>query len=376
METLYTIRGRVLAFRRDSDPILVNRWINDRIRQILDSKLYWSNLLSTGVIHVREGYRQGTVSVNRGSTVVVGSGTSWPVSDLVSTVLSAPIDEVGYVETRVADMSNIQPGMWLYVGGANPEPVPVAEVTPRGFLGKYSKPHQAGDPVSGSSLSGLQFRLNESSPVYDVRAVTSPTLLILDKPWQSESKSGSAYEIVHMYAHMPPDLKTVLYAVDLSQSAVLEVGASYKHIAIFDPQRSSSGWVRALVEAGPDDTGVMRYEMWPAPSHGTEISYLYARYWPEMVRDTDPAPWFLDAQVIADGAIADALNWKRSGDDPYHNPRLAAYYEARFMAGLERLKAQDEARVVKDYEALPRMIGLGPDWYRKHAVNDIREWVI
>jgi len=368
-----------MAFRRDIDPVLIDTWINQRISEILDSRMYWSGTLSFTSIPVDSLYSTGRVSLTKGSDVVTGSSTGWPVSDLVNTTLEEDVQDIGYVKVQLGSISRISPGTWLLVGeDDSTEAVPVVDIEPSTskVLAKFSKPHSSGESVVCSSLTVRQFRLNVNTPVYDVKAVVDSETIWLNSAWAGPSCSNSAYEIVQAYISLPPDCKNILDAYDAVQGIPIVVGHSYEFLLWADTQRSSYTCPVMLSDAGTNESGVQRYEIWPWPRSAMQIGIIYVRKWPDLKKDSDIAPPFIPSQIIVDGAIADALNYKRSSEDVFHNPNLAQFYEARYREGLNRAIRLDEERAVKSYQqklSLMRFHG-GIGWDQAHIAPEYWPW--
>lgn len=382
-ENFFRLRSLVLAHRRGFDPLLAGELINNRLQQILDSRVYWTDLVKAAILETKPPYTTGTVNLSNGSRIVVGVATDWPVADVVDTYLTADVEETGYVRLRLAKVGVAKPGMWLWIGslttmsgatrGAIPdtgipdmvipdiaqggsgdggvylngEAAPVVDLAGDLPIVKVTQSYPAGTQVRCSSLAGMQFRTGYTCPIYTVLAVPASNVLLLDMPWSGDSLTGSYYEIIHLYAQMPPDFKALLEAVDPSRAMPITVAGSRDQLTWLDPQRSSTDYTVALAEFGPDETGLMRYELWPHPRSRRQIHYLYVKRWPRLEKDTDQIPSFVDPQTLVAGAVADALRIRCSSDDPFFDERLAREYEAKFMIGLERMIALDEAKAVK-----------------------------
>jgi hypothetical protein len=375
-DNLFTLRGRVRMFRPNASGPQVDAWINDRIRQIIDSRTYWADLLATGVLSVPNQYITGTVSLTPGSAVVTGVSTAWPVSDVVNTTLSAAVTETNWVDATPTAMTGIAPDRTLYVDSTtSAEAVPVAETTGTTFNGKFTKAHAAGATVLCSSLAGRQFRLGVGNPIYTVRAVHSTTELELTVPWSGAAVSASAYQILGMYYTMAVDLKDTLLVLDPQQGIPIRTHVPLAEVNWRDPQRSSSGPPCSLVDFMPNECGNMQYELWPPQTSAYQIPYVYTRQWPQLYRDTDRPPWFLNPTVLVHGAIADALRFKVNKDDPFHNPALAREYEARFLQGVEDAKNADESKAQSAFQSRYDMLfgAGGANFWQSHD-PDLSAW--
>jgi len=185
--------GRVRMFRPDVSHSHVTSWLNDRLRQCLDSRTYWADLLVHGIISVPDAYSTGTIAATTGSTTVTGTSTLWPVDDRVDTTVAEAVDEIGYVEVTPASMDNITADTLLYVDAdMAPETVAVVMVTPSTFTAKFTMAHAAGFSVTSSSLAGRQLKVGNSHPIFTIRSVQTASSMTLDMPWGGPAISGSS----------------------------------------------------------------------------------------------------------------------------------------------------------------------------------------
>lgn len=381
-DNLFTLRGRVLRARPNIDPILVRDFLNDRLRQLLDSRTMWADLLTPGILsfpaptvtqYDANSNPIDTVALTYGSDVVAGTGTTWPVSDVSNTTLSAGVTEIGYVEATPAAMTGITANSFLYVdsAGTDPEVVPVVEVTPTTFIAKFAYTHSAGATITQSSLANLQLKLNASYPVFTVAAVTATDSLILTLPWGGPSITGQTYAIKLMYTILATDLKSIEAMKDEQSGFPVRLHVPLEEANFRDPRRtlvSGNPWY-ALLDLGANAQGNMVYEVWPAPSEARQFSYYYNRQWPDMVKDDDRPPPFINPSVLFYGALADAKRHRVEKNDPFYDPQMAQEYEMKFLMGVEDAKNADEAKCLKAMKN-PWWEGMLPGGYDSYQLND------
>ena len=230
--TLFDLEGEVLQFRPLASPTLVERWINARIRQAIDSRTYWSSLLTRGILNIPAAYKTGTVSIPNGSTVVTGSATAWPVNDVVNTTIPAGVSDLQYVEVTPVSMTGITNDSWVLVDtGASAEAVAVIETTATTFTAKFSKTHAASCTVTASRLAGRQLFLGAQFSPYLVTAVTSATTLLIQLPWGGPAATAVPYQIIQVYYSFASDMKDLLCVVDPSQPYELELHVPLARVA-------------------------------------------------------------------------------------------------------------------------------------------------
>ena len=90
-------------------------------------------------------------------------------------------------------------------------------------------------------MVGRQFRAGINSPVYTIVGVSSATLLTLDKPMGSLSRSGLGYQIFLAYLAPPADFQDFLSVKDIVNNVRLTLHVSQEQLDSWDAQRASSG---------------------------------------------------------------------------------------------------------------------------------------
>jgi hypothetical protein len=336
-----------MTSRPNASASLIDGWLNDRVRHVLDARTFWSDLVRRGILSIPENYITGTVNVTLGSSVVAGTATAWPVNDVVDTVIPDAVGDIGWSEVVPASMTGITENSMLYVDAAgDPETVPVARVDGASFIGKFTKTHNAGATVTQSSLANQQFRISNAYPIFTVKAVHSATEFEMDNPWGGTSLTAQAYRICLMYVVLSSRLKGIIAMKDEQTGYPVRLHVSLDEANFRDPRRSivTGNPYFNLIDLGANEQGNMLYEIWPAPSAVRQFSYMFWEQWPELVKDTDRFPPFINPSVFQYGAIADALCYKQGAKDPFHNPNLASRYEAKFEQALAFAKNADEAK--------------------------------
>ena len=147
-ETLYHLRGRVLNAKPNAKPESVRMWLNDAIRDVINARTYWADLLVLNVLSVPLLTTSGSVSTTLGSSVLTGSLTNWPVGDVVNTTLSQAVIDTGNQEAVPVSMNGITDDSILWIDiGALAEAVPVYKAGSTSFIGKFQFTHAVGAPV-------------------------------------------------------------------------------------------------------------------------------------------------------------------------------------------------------------------------------------
>lgn len=343
--------GAVRQTKPNASPEAAKRALNARIRTLMDARPYWCDLLETYILSVPAAYATGTVSLAQGSALVTGVSTAWPVSDLVNTTIPSGVDATGFVPVTPASMAGITEDSILLVDAAvTPESVAVVELREFDFVAQFRFTHNPGCTLQQSSLAGRQFRLGSGHPIFQIRSVRSQTSLELDIAWGGAAVTASAYQILKMYYSLGQNMGMIQFGVDPQSGQPIQFDINAQMLNYIDPQRTRTGsQPEKIVEFRSSPNGGMLYELWPAPTVARQCAFIVSRRWSEMETNNDRPPWFINSQVIIDGATADVLRQKVDATDPWFNPQLAREYEIKFRQGMEEAKAADEARAPRDY---------------------------
>lgn len=371
--TAYEMYGRLRQAKRNCPPSLGYQLVNAVIRRIVDSRPYWSDLYYKGIVSIPDSYRTGTVSMATGSSLVTGAATAWPTNDVVNRVIPGGVTDTLYQEVTPDNMSGITSDSILLVDPGTPiqETVAVIRTSPSSFTGSFKFTHPPNVVIQQSSLAGLQFRASNNSPIYTVLSVQGPTSIELDNIWGGPPQSGQAYQVMKIYINMKPTHKDFLDVVDQQQPFRLAFHIPQTQVNSWDPQRSSSGDPRCLVDMGANVNGNPQYELWPAPTSARQISFEAFAGWPKLVAPSDPGPWFIDPEVIINGAIGEALRLNLGSEvkkDPWFLPQLARDYDERYARALSIAVNADESKAIMMYKADYRSIfgGAGTAYWQSH----------
>lgn len=349
--------SRCLAVKPNAQQSEIVNAINGRIRSIINSRIYWSDLLARRIVAVPNPYTTGTITVTTESSLAVGTATSFPYNDKVNTISALPVQDFGYQEITPASMTNIAIDRMLYcdAAGSQPETVAVVETTPTSFWAKFLYPHNPSFTMTSSSLAGLQLNFGDNYPIFTIRSIHPDGLTAeMDNPWGGPGLSHIPYQALLMYCTIDPFLKVILDIVDQQAGRRLESYVPEEMVNTTDPQRSATGDPLAFVQNTPTEAGTMTYEIWPTPTTARQIYVLCGLQWPDLKLETDRFPWFIDPNLAVIGACADILRINNVRTylekDPWFNPPLAMQYEQMFRLQLEEAKNADEAKAQRAYQ--------------------------
>lgn len=342
-DNLNTMTGAVAQIKPNADPNTTALFLNHRLRFCYNARPYWSGGIGRGIVACPAQYTTGTVSTVYGSNVVTGSGTSWPVSDIVNTTIPAAINQIGSQPVVPSSMTNIVPDTWLYVdaGGVNPEVVYVIDTTPGSFTAVFQYPHDANCTITCSSLASRTLRLGYQIPNYLITAVVDAQTLLIELNYGGTPLSGISYVIVKNLYNFAPDLKELMSVVDPQQGIELNINYPIAKLNQEDPQRTSVEFPVLVAPHSMSPAGTCMFEIWPAPTAIRQLYFEYYKQPKDMKAPGDQPPPYLDPSVIIMGAIADSLRTRVGNDDMYYAPDVAMVWEQRFQDGLEKLVGAD-----------------------------------
>lgn len=374
-DTLQTLTGRITRMRPGLDITLARDLINDRVRQIIDRRVYWAGLWKRGVLNLPPAYATGGVSLTIGSNICTGTGTSWPVSDVVNTTISQGVVRPGNAWVTPASMSGITLNSTLYVDDAGtPEIVAVQQIRGNQFLANFQNPHNPGYTVTQSSLVGQQLFIATNNPYFTILGVTSATSMVLDNEWAYTNLSQSAYQIFMAYTTFAPDVKELAFVVDPIQQLVLRLHVPQNMVNSQDPSRQNFNSPVWICDLGPNAAGNQLFEIYPPSTVAYQLYYGYYAQWPEMVAPGDRPPPFINPTVLIHGALADAYRVKiprpPKFDDPWFNPKAADDYEKKFEMGVADMINADNSKAQTDLTWDFDAFGIsGANYNIDHAVD-------
>lgn len=377
--TLRDLIGSIRQRKPNCPPTLCRDLINQRLRAVLDHRPYWSGTLKNGVLSIPAPYSVGSVSLTAGSAIVTGSGTTWPVTDTVNTVLPEAVTEPGVQLVEPASMTGITEDVYLRIDtGADEELVSVLEVTSSGFRAVFEKEHAANCAVVTSSYVGRQLILSSTLPFYTIKAVRSATELELDLAWAGSDVSGQSYSVKKMYYSFAHDAKDILWCIDPTQPRELDLHYPQEQLQFSDPQRTQSGDPYLISDVRATESGNMQYEVYPLPSGARQLPFMYVRQWPELRKESDRLPPFLNPNVIIYGALADAFLTKQQDKDPWYDLSASLKYEDKFREALDAAANADDGKCQQtlSYEKSRWGVSMGANWNQSHdvSVHDDNSW--
>lgn len=376
--TLQSMQSRIAMQRPGIDRNLVQQLLNERMRQVLDRKPDWSGLLKRTILSIPTAYTTGQIAVTTGSVNVVGTGTNWPVSDVVNTTITEQIKAPGTYWVTPGSMAGFTRDTVLYVdSGGTPEVVPVLDILSGHVLCPFAAAHSAGATATTSSLANLQLRVNSINPIFSVNAVTSPTSLILDNPWGQASVGGNAYQIFLSYTTFRANVKELVVVTDPVQQLVLRLNVSQEEKSQYDPNTTGTNSPQCICNLGPNLNGNMLYEVYPPQITAWQLSVLYHQQWPEMRLPQDQPPSFLNSNMFIMGALADAFSTPcprpPDGKDPFFSLENAQKYEARFEQAVIEAMNADESKYQRAFQWNFAQtfggMGMGASWEQSHDID-------
>jgi hypothetical protein len=381
-DTLESMVGHVVRARPNADRSLAVDWLNFRVRQLLDRRPYWAGLLKKKVINLPAAYATGGITLTIGSNIGIGTGTNWPVSDVVNTTIPSGISRPGDIWFTPASLSGISTDSFLYIDASGtPEVVAVQQIQGTQVLARFQSSHNANCTVTQSSLTGLQLLVSTNNPYYTILAVTSSTGLILDNNWAYTPITNGGYQIVMAYTTIAPDVKELLSVVDPIQPLVIRTHVPQRWLNAQDPIRQNANSPIWLADLGPNYASNQQWEIYPPSLVPWQLYVLYYAQWPDMRLPGDRPPPFINPTVIIHGALADAFRMKMPRppkfDDPWFNPKAADDYEKKFEMGVQDLINADNSKAQTDFTWDFDAWGIsGASYAQDHAMTQNGEWLV
>lgn len=350
--------------------------LNERMRQTIDRWTEWSGLRKNVVLAIPQAYTTGSITFATNSNKAIGTGTAWPVSDVVNTTIDDLISGNGAIWATPASMDGINLDTVLYVDAAGPDPevLPVMDILGPRVLLNFKKAHAAGATATASSLNGLQIRPNGyNNPVYTCICVTSDTTLTMDQPWGQIAVSQIGYQMILMYATIDPHLKYIIDASDPFQQIALRLQVPQKELNLSDPNRTATNSPVWISPRGQNVNGNFRYEIWPPAYNQYALNFFIQLQWPDMRVPTDYPPPGISPNMLIYGALSDAYitPCPRGADmkDPGYNPDASAKYAQMFEVAFAEALNADQAisQSMWTYDSTATgLASLGANWNVDH----------
>jgi hypothetical protein len=354
-DTLQSMIGVIRNVKPNIPAPLAKQFLNLRMRQVLDSKTNWAASIKFQPIYIPNAVITGGITLNPNSATVSGTGTGWPVNDVINGTIPAGITTTGlqWVTPDATSAKLITDDTILYVDAAGtPEIVPVTQVRPGGqFRAVFQYPHNANCTITCSSLSQRQLVPGMTYPIYTVLAVVDAQTLILDAPWAGDQLVNSAYQILKIYYTLATDIKDIMYIVDPVQPIELGIHIPQAYLSARDPRRQTMGSAPEMfLDRAPNLCGNMQYELYPPQTASRQLNMLYFRQWPDMEAPGDRPPSFINPGVLIAGACADAKWHKVDANDAYFDQAAGDRFDKIFLIGLGDAMNADNAKAQQQLE--------------------------
>jgi hypothetical protein len=376
-ENFREMTDHVLSIFPHYPPQLAHRRINNQLRSVI-ARRNWSGITKYAILEIPDSYSTGTVDLTNGSKVVDGTGTSWDVSTVVNTTLSAAIDELGVVDITPVAMTGIRAGQWVLIDGGNAgeEVVFVIETSATKFRAEVTATHAGGVTVQVSTLAGRQLRIDNDNPFYTVTAVSSTTRALLDKEWKNATTTGESYSISLVFTDLGVrDLKMLVTMVNQTRRWQMTTYMPKEVIDYSDPHRSLTQSTYLIVDHETDPGGAPLFELYPRPTSQQVFPFLYVQQWSELEKDLDILPNGIRSDVIVNRVLADAYRWPRHkvlDGGIYYDPAVAKDMMRESELELEEMEREDDStyvqRLMWSYKEWP-FGGFGAEWHQSHDLD-------
>lgn len=203
--------------------------------------------------------------------------------------------------------------------------------------------------------AGRQFRVT-TFPTYTIQTFTDVNTIQLDIPYGEDNAVNVPASIFDGYATMPADFESFRLIADPYNQRRLAFWITEDQINLLDSTRQASDTGPRLLALRSPSTflptiGRVQYEYWPRPTANRSYPALYNKQ-VDRLADTELFTGVLAdaAEVITDGALAQAALWPGTADkpNPYFNAVLAREKKAAFLNGVQKLSLRDDDQYPDD----------------------------
>jgi hypothetical protein len=226
-----------------------------------------------------------------------------------------------------------------------------------------------------SSIVGLQFRIGYNSPIYTITDCDPiGQTLTLELPWGAPTIT-SGYFIVMNYANFGPNIKYIKTMLNVQLGIKFSLHATQDTLNTIDPWRQNQNFSWMLAGMPPLPDGSYQAEMYPASWIQQAYPWMGYIQPPNLVNDTDNLPPAIRGDVVALGAIAEALVIGGPKNNKYYDANESARKLARFERELDQMARNDDNLYRQDVtlwgEDLPYFQTGGALWNATHLVPSV-----
>lgn len=329
----------------------------------------------------------GTVSIEQGSTLVMGTGTDFELSDvgrfirlnhedmplLIRDIQIFP-GTLGFLSYDVTPDAAIGIQTSFLGAGATH-----ATFTVLGGNIRYHYDGSIPTPTDGHLIqSGNEFTLDGSLNLLRFRMIAETTTtqvsvtlqrqideVYLETAWPGESLVDVSYELFTRFYPMPADCLDVLTIKQANRPLQKLV---QEEVDLMDPARQTRGDLAyKWANAGTNSSNRRLIELWPSTTvpRVYEVEYM-AGHTPLVANEDRP---LCPSTVVENKALSEACltAFAKTGDDRW--TRLASMFEQKYYMEIEDLKAADAQR----FGVLEQVLDLDGIGYRNHTSWDY--WV-
>jgi len=203
---------------------------------------------------------------------------------------------------------------------------------------------------------GRQFRV-QTFPIYTIQTFTNVNSIELDTAYGEDASAVAVGSIFDGYATLPADFESFRLVADPYNQRRLAYWVTPDQLNILDPTRQvSDNGPRCLSARGGGSTylptlGRVQYEYWPKPTAARSYPAIYNKQ-ASRINDTTIFTGVLAdaAEVIIDGALAEAALWPGTPDqpNPYFNAGTAREKKLAFLDGVQHLSLRDDDQAPDD----------------------------
>lgn len=199
----------------------------------------------------------------------------------------------------------------------------------------------------GGELTGRQFRIASTTPIYTIIEVVSATELTLSLPWGPETATTQEYQIYQAFQTPPSDFHAFISIWNPAFNWQLWRGVDQVTLNYADAQRANIGTSYVIASRDWNTTANLpEFELWPhnVATTTTVYPFLY-EVRPTDLQDPDAVlPRYLRGDVLMEMALSQASRWPgtETAKNPYFDLRLSQQLEARSEFMIGEMERQDD----------------------------------
>ncbi|MDQ3803279.1 MAG: hypothetical protein M3416_05430 [Acidobacteriota bacterium] len=230
------------------------------------------------------------------------------------------------------------------------------------------------------AITDCQVKVSGGTP-YQIASYNAGGAGTFDRPYQGETDSAAAYQVLRCYFRPPSsDFVRFLSVVNAEDEEPIQLGWTQEELDRHDPDRSDAGSSPQLLASYVADTGAGRnsgpmFELYPHPTSRVVLLCQYRKRGADFTSNSETLPDVISADLVLSRAKYRAYEWAEGAKGKF--PSLKGTNWLALMAAAKADYKEDLKKCVRadrethqDRFVTPQRGDLwrGAEWYQRHEL--------